>query len=59
MIVYEDENDLCAEIGHDYFVVGDDLEYKGFKRVGTYQSRNIDTYDENIVWLIREVKRIV
>ncbi len=57
MIVYEEDNDLCAEINHNYFVIGDDLEYKGFRRVGTYQGRNPSMYNENILWLIKEVKR--
>lgn len=57
MIVYEEDNDLCAEITHNYFVIGDDLEYKGFRRVGKYQRINPSMYNENILWLIKEVKR--
>jgi len=60
MIVYEEDNDLCSEVAHHYFVIGDDLEYKGYKRAGTYPRINIDAaYAENISWLIKELKRIV
>lgn len=59
MIVYEEDTDIAAEVDYNYLIVGDDLEYVGFRRVGIYTKKNLKRYNENMLYFIDMVKRIV